>query len=164
MRIGVISDIHAHAQPLQAALALLDSHAVDRIMCAGDLVDGGTEGDAVVRLLRERQVICVQGNHDRDAFLDQAQIRRHIKATGEASHALLLDSQTTAYVASLPLTHRVTWDGVSLCLAHGTPTDNQRYLFPNAPSKLPLSPCGLRSGHVREVEFGKTRSMGNTLS
>lgn len=44
VRIGLISDIHADYEGLQNALALLDRLGVDRILCAGDLVERGMGG------------------------------------------------------------------------------------------------------------------------
>lgn len=72
MRLGLISDVHADLTALEKALHLLDFYQVDQILCAGDLVEGGQEGDGVVRRIQERTIMCVQGNHDREAFADQA--------------------------------------------------------------------------------------------
>jgi putative phosphoesterase len=131
MKIGLIADIHAHLSHLQDALLLLENKGVDHILCAGDIVDGGEDGDAVVAMLREKQIPCVQGNHDRDAFADQAWIRRNLRTTGEATHPFLLTLETTAYVASLPLLQELTFAGVRICLTHGTPWSNTTYLFPD---------------------------------
>jgi putative phosphoesterase len=129
MKIGLISDIHSHLAPLQKALALLDQHGVDQIVCAGDLIGEGYEGDAVVRLLQEREILSVLGNHDEEVFGDQARIRREMRKYSTPNH-LLLDSWTTAHVSSLPLTRTFVWEGLSVCLAHGTPLSNKDYLFP----------------------------------
>jgi predicted phosphodiesterase len=39
MRYGLIADVHANAHALDAALAFLSTQALDRYLCAGDLVD-----------------------------------------------------------------------------------------------------------------------------
>jgi predicted phosphodiesterase len=64
MRTALISDIHGNYAGLQAVLADIDRHACDRILCLGDLVDGGPQSIEVVRLLRERTIPVVRGNHD----------------------------------------------------------------------------------------------------
>ena len=135
MKIGVISDIHGYLEPLQSALALFDHHKVDQIICAGDLADGGDDGEAVVELLRARDILCVQGNHDRDAFVDQAWLRRNLRAAGETTSTALLNSETVAYLSGLPLALHFVWEGVSACIAHGTPTSNTTYLFPESPQE-----------------------------
>lgn len=129
MKIGVVSDIHAYLSPLERALTLFDAMGVDTIVCAGDIVDGREDGDAVVSALMARGIACVQGNHDRDTFSDQADLRRRMRAAGETRHAFLLQSQTVAYVMALPLARYFWWSGLSVCLAHGTPMQQTRYLF-----------------------------------
>jgi putative phosphoesterase len=135
MKIGIISDIHAYLEYLQAALNLLDALSVEHIICAGDIVDGGEHGDAVVRLLQEKDIPCVQGNHDRDAFADQSSLRRRMRITGEEVHPYLLESSTVGYVTALPLTRRFEWLNLSITIAHGTPESNTTYLFSESPDE-----------------------------
>lgn len=111
-------------------MALFDSHNVDYVICAGDLVDGGYDGDAVVECIKEQKIPTVQCNHDRDMFTEQARIRRQLKFTGEATHPYLLHSNTVGFLASLPLVRYFEWAGHRICLAHGTPTSATQYLFP----------------------------------
>lgn len=64
MRTALISDIHGNYDGLLAVLEDIARLRCDRILCLGDLVDGGHYGPEVVALLRERAVPTVQGNHD----------------------------------------------------------------------------------------------------
>ena len=57
MRLGLISDIHADLGALDAALGALVERRVDRIVCAGDVVEKGPDGDAVVPGGPERFVV-----------------------------------------------------------------------------------------------------------
>lgn len=70
MRTALISDIHGSYERLQAVLADIAGQACDRIVCLGDLVDGEEEGAAVARLLRDRDILTVRGNHDESALAD----------------------------------------------------------------------------------------------
>jgi predicted phosphodiesterase len=63
-RTAIISDIHGNHGGLVAALADIDRQGCDQIVCLGDLVDGGTENEAVIETLQRRGVPCVRGNHD----------------------------------------------------------------------------------------------------
>ncbi|MEM6281174.1 MAG: metallophosphoesterase family protein [Chloroflexota bacterium] len=132
IRVGIISDVHAFLEPMERALALLEGAGVDQLLCAGDLVDGGYEGDDVVRLLRQLDVPCVRGNHDEAMFVEQAALRRELKRTGAPDHPMLLKSETVAFVHSRPTRLDFEVQGVRVCVAHGTPTSNKRYLFPDA--------------------------------
>ena len=64
MKIGLLSDVHAAAGPLREALALLRSHEVERLLCAGDVAGYGNELEETVALLQEAEVQVVLGNHD----------------------------------------------------------------------------------------------------
>ncbi len=130
MKIGVISDIHAQVENLRLALAQLEAAGVDQVVCAGDLVEGGVGGDEVVRLIVEREIPAVLGNHDASAYHEQDWLRRTLEAFGEIDRCHLLDPQTIALVDDLPLSRRFTWEGVQVFLAHGTPWSNTEYIFP----------------------------------
>jgi predicted phosphodiesterase len=64
LRTGLISDIHGNHAGLLMALAKLNQEGCDRIICLGDLVDGGTEEAQVVDHLRALALPTVCGNHD----------------------------------------------------------------------------------------------------
>lgn len=130
-RIGVIADIHADLASLKQALALLDEQRVVGVICTGDLVERGTEGDGVVRLLRERQVPSVLGNHDIDCHSNQPWLREN----APESHLLLTD-ETLDYLKTLPPTLRFTRDGVRVLVAHGTPDNPRTYLYVGSPPDL----------------------------
>ena len=63
-RTAIISDIHGNHAGLVAALADIDAQMCDRIVCLGDLIDGGPDDAAVIETLQQRGIPCVRGNHD----------------------------------------------------------------------------------------------------
>ncbi len=137
MQIGIVSDIHGDIESLRTALRIFDSKGIDKIVCAGDLVDGEIHGDAVVDLLKNHDIPCVQGNHDRDAFAEQSLLRRQLRKFGETEHDYLLKSETIAYLSLLPLIYEFDVGDHKICIAHGTPESNTSYLFPeSSPDKF----------------------------
>ena len=64
MRIALISDIHGNLTALEAALAEIDRHKVDRIICLGDVALDGPQPTAVIRRLREQGIPVIKGNTD----------------------------------------------------------------------------------------------------
>lgn len=64
MRTALISDIHGNYDGLLAVLADITAQSCDRIICLGDLVDGGTQSVEAVREIRDRNILTVRGNHD----------------------------------------------------------------------------------------------------
>jgi diadenosine tetraphosphatase ApaH/serine/threonine PP2A family protein phosphatase len=64
VRYGIFSDVHANLEALDAILSHLDRLSVDRLVCLGDVVGYGADPCACLDRIRERDVICVAGNHD----------------------------------------------------------------------------------------------------
>ena len=67
MPTALISDVHGNAVALDAVLTDLERDPVDRVVCLGDMIQGGAEPAEVVRRLRELGCPVVLGNAD--AFL-----------------------------------------------------------------------------------------------
>ncbi len=137
MKIGVISDVHADLARLTAALALLDGHGVDEMICAGDLVDGGYDENAVIDTMRRRNIPTVQGNHDLGVIAEQAWLRRqavtlHRRDDDEPEPDDLITTKHIAWLTALPLMRELEFAGVKVCLAHGTPWSNWHYFFPTS--------------------------------
>ncbi len=65
MKIAILSDIHANAEALRAALDSIRARDVDRIVCLGDVVGYNTDVAECVALLRGADALCIAGNHDR---------------------------------------------------------------------------------------------------
>ncbi len=63
-RLALISDIHGNYEALQRVLEDIESCACDRIVCLGDLVDGGPEDSKVLETVQARAIPAVRGNHD----------------------------------------------------------------------------------------------------
>ncbi|MGL5033646.1 MAG: metallophosphoesterase family protein [Microcystaceae cyanobacterium] len=65
-RTAIISDIHGHWQGLQLVLEDMRSREVDRIVCLGDVVEGGDEDETVVDYLQQHKITTIRGNHDEE--------------------------------------------------------------------------------------------------
>lgn len=76
--VGVISDLHANARALRAALADVDRAGVDHLVILGDLLTYGVDVDEVLDLVEDRVARgadLVLGNHDQ-LYLDLARGER----------------------------------------------------------------------------------------
>ena len=65
-RTAIISDVHGNHPGLLAALADIERQGCDRILCLGDLVEGGPDNEAVIDTIRSRGIASVRGNHDEE--------------------------------------------------------------------------------------------------
>ena len=63
-RTALISDIHGHYAGLLAVLSDARAAGCGRVLCLGDLVDGGDGDEQVVRYVRDHGIPTVRGNHD----------------------------------------------------------------------------------------------------
>jgi predicted phosphodiesterase len=64
MRIAVISDIHSNMEAFTRVLEDAGRSFIDAIFCLGDVIGYGPEPNEAVRLIRERNIPTVMGNHE----------------------------------------------------------------------------------------------------
>lgn len=124
LRVGVISDVHADLGALERALSILHDHGADRVVCLGDVVEKGPDGDAVVALLQERCVPVMRGNHEDNAI-------KHAGTPRQLRREVSLSSQTIAKIGQYPASRLYCWERTFVLAAHGTPRDNGVYVFPD---------------------------------
>jgi putative phosphoesterase len=147
--IGIISDIHADIDGLETALNLLNHHKVDEIWCAGDLVDRGVDGNAVVKRIRHEQIPTVQGNHDYSARRSQewamkdpdmqAFLAENPDLTDHTKKMLVsteLSEINLMFLDYLPPALKFERDGVMVELTHANTFDQMTYIYPNSRRSL----------------------------
>jgi len=77
MRTALISDIHGNYDGLMAVLADIERQRCDRIICLGDLVDGGPKSAEVVQYIRDHSMAVVRGNHDETSSAELSKDAEH---------------------------------------------------------------------------------------
>lgn len=110
-RIAFVSDLHADAAALCDALLSIERLGIDEIWCAGDLVDEGDDADEVIRLLDDRGIPTILGNHDRWAL--------EKRATGRPAHAFA--TRSWRFLEERPRAWWSARDGVRIAMHHGSP-------------------------------------------
>ena len=124
MIYGVISDVHANLEALEAALAQLSS--AEAFICLGDLVGYGPDPEACVERIRSLPgLVCIVGNHDLAAVgeFDLAWFNPFARAAVEWTTGRI-SVETRRYLASLP--PKETLRGATL--AHGALPDTMVYI------------------------------------
>jgi predicted phosphodiesterase len=119
--------------PLEAVLADVDRSGVDKIVCLGDIVDMGPEPGSIIDLLRERDCLCIVGNHD---------------PLFELSGVPMLDDVVEWTVQQLTRDHR-DWldqlpqslhvalsDGVDMLCVHGSPNSFDDQILDSTPESV----------------------------
>jgi predicted phosphodiesterase len=152
VRYGLISDIHANREALEAALARLAG--VEGYICLGDIVGYGPDPNACVARVRELpNLICVAGNHDLAAVGKYPAsgfnpfARNAITWTAEQ-----LSEESRAFLASLPL----VISQPPFTLVHGALPDPMEYVLSQWEARQTLAemdtPHGL-IGHTHIAEY-----------
>jgi len=121
MRYAIIADIHANLAAFTAVLDDISQRGgVKEVWCLGDIVGYGPDPHQCIELLRQRNHVCVAGNHDWAAIgkIDTDDFNP------DATAACLwtteqLSPEDIQYLESLPLT--VEKDDFTL--AHGSPRE-----------------------------------------
>jgi len=122
MRILILADIHANWSALRQ---IQEPH--DVCFFLGDLVDYGLQPVECIEWVQSHADYCVRGNHDH-AVAQRAGVagRNGFKyLSGETRQVTwdLLEPDHLRFLGSLPVTRRVTLDGVRFLLVHATPRD-----------------------------------------
>jgi len=68
MRLVLLADIHGNLPALEAALAEIETLRPDRLIVAGDIVDGGPDSGACWRRVKALGCPVIRGNHERYVF------------------------------------------------------------------------------------------------
>lgn len=121
MRYAIIGDIHANLAAFNAVLAdIEDQGGIAKIWCLGDVVGYGPEPHQCIELLRQKDHICVAGNHDW-AAISKTDITEFNPDAATACQwtSSQLDDSDIDYLSNLPLTAE---EGDFL-LVHGSPRE-----------------------------------------
>lgn len=147
----MLSDVHANLPALEMVLEAVDAAGAERILHAGDVVGYNPFPNEVVRLLRRRNVPSVRGNHDRAAVTgDTTRFNVHAARAIEWTRNELSEA-SMAYLQSLRPREEVTIEDRKVQVVHGSPRDEDEYVFPHqaTPHLLQAAGCDvLVMGHT----------------
>ncbi len=143
MRVAVLADLHANLPALRAVLDDVAAIGCDAVWCAGDLVGRGPHPNEVVSLIRQLEIPTVQGNWDEAVGMARDHpgsiwARPSDEEAGRASVGWTIDTLSDdhrAWLRQLPTTLRMTVEGRSVLLFHGTPLKQTEYLWADRPSR-----------------------------
>lgn len=150
MRLAILSDIHGNAYALDMALADLEEHPADAIVCLGDAIQGGPQPHETVTRLRSLAIPIVMGNAD--AWLlsgietgseaPSPERLRKMQAVREWSLSQLTGDDRAFIAAFLPTVTIPLSDTKQLLCYHGTPASFDEILLPDSPYGTFLNALG----------------------
>jgi putative phosphoesterase len=132
VRVGIIADLHGDYQGFLKALEFFEQQGISQILCAGDIVDRGSNADDIVRTFQARNIVCIGGNHDRTVVANQERWRETDKPERLRELGRIVSDETIAYLESLPDTASLTIAGKRILIGHGTPWSDVMTVFPDS--------------------------------
>ncbi|HYL61192.1 MAG TPA: metallophosphoesterase family protein [Candidatus Methylomirabilis sp.] len=152
MRILVLSDLHANATALSAALDAAAGRW-DAAVCLGDVVGYGPDPHEVVARLREMSAQTIRGNHDKAvaSLMDTSDFNPVAKAAVDWTRSQLT-AEELSWLSALPQ-GPATADGI--VLVHGAFHDEDEYVFTPAQAL-----DGLLDSSAAVTFFGHTHHQG----
>lgn len=146
MKYLVLSDIHGNLEALRAVLAHAARKRRDAVLFLGDAVGYGAAPNQVVERMRDLggTMIAVRGNHDR-VVLDPGQgavfFNSHARRAAAWSEQMLTQPNRR-FLEGVPIGPRDVEDGLAIC--HGSPIDEDEYLFTEVEAKEAFSASAAR--------------------
>ncbi|HTY46160.1 MAG TPA: metallophosphoesterase family protein [Methanomassiliicoccales archaeon] len=129
MKVAFIADVHSNLEALRATLNDIDLRGITRILCAGDLVGYGANPNDVVAELRSRRVECIAGNHDRAVSRMNPVGMNAMAAAAVYWTAKNINAEAAGFLAGLKAHMQVDVEGTPLAIYHGSPRDDDEYLY-----------------------------------
>lgn len=108
MKLGILGDIHANIEALDAVLSFFVKSRIDRVLAVGDLVGYGADPSAVLTRIRGEKIESVLGNHDAaiaGKLMDLAYFNVYARAAARWTQRAL-NADELQYLADLPLIHQ----------------------------------------------------------
>jgi len=131
VRIGLFSDIHGNAVAFDAFLADLERRPVDRLVCLGDVVQGGPQPVECLERLRTLDCPAVMGNADWFVLTEEPgaePITEQQRAVREWTLAQLSEADREYIRSFTP-----TVDEPPLLAFHGSPESWDDVILPGMP-------------------------------
>lgn len=136
MKIAVMADVHANINALREVLKDIEGQDVDRIICLGDLVGYATFPNEVINLIRENDILTIQGNYDESVAEDLMACGcdyDDAKKMEQAGMSLFWHQEHVTptnkeWLKNLPKEKRLEIEGRDVYLVHGSPRKNNEYL------------------------------------
>lgn len=131
MRLAVFSDIHGNYELLDKTLKVIDGQSVDMTLCLGDILGKGPESLRCLRLIRDRNIKCLQGNWEmyiNRGFERYDEFTNHHDFYENLLAELTLEEKN--WINNLPFEYVVKCNGYKLLFMHFPIEDiNRQYPF-----------------------------------
>jgi predicted phosphodiesterase len=129
MRYGIISDIHSNLEGLSAVLDSLEGLGVDSILCCGDIIGYAAEPAACLELVRQKEILCIRGNHERgleDLAAGEEPAMNYLALAALKHSEQQLQAEQKQHLLELPDFRQLDTD---FLIFHGAPSHPDEYIL-----------------------------------
>lgn len=129
VRVAIISDVHANLVALDTVLGVIDDMGIERIICSGDIVGYYPFPNQVIDRFREREIESILGNHDRATIDINTVGMNRLAAAAIRWTTANITSHNIDYLKGLGNSMHVRINDTTVALYHGSPRDDDEYLY-----------------------------------
>jgi putative phosphoesterase len=131
MKIGIISDIHANIEGLNAVLEELKESEV--VLCAGDIIGYNKSVNEVCEVLKKRKVEFIWGNHDGYLLKTTPPFKSEIVRQSIIYAKEHLTKENLDYIRSAGSFEKsLKIDNIKIRVFHGSPwNSSEEYIYPD---------------------------------
>lgn len=136
MRFAVIGDIHSNIYALERVLEDINASNVDFILCTGDLVGYAPFPNEVIDLVRQNNILSIQGNYDKAIgnselvcgcdYNDEKQLE--MAGMSVMFTNATINEKNREYLKYLPEQIRLRAGEFEMIMVHGSPRKINEYL------------------------------------
>jgi len=137
MKVAVISDIHGNHHALAAVLKTAKNNGVKKLLILGDIVGYYYHPELVLEMLSEWDYEIIKGNHevllqDLKEGKINPEVLKEKYGLGHEEALKNIKNETQKWLFSLPEQKSVIIENVSFQLNHGSPSNINEYIYPDA--------------------------------
>ncbi|HTR02627.1 MAG TPA: metallophosphoesterase family protein [Thermoanaerobaculia bacterium] len=158
MRYLILSDIHSNDDALAAVLSRVRRKRFDRVVVLGDFVGYGANPNQVIDRIREikKPKLMIRGNHDKVVCgTESGDLFNPVALRAARWTTEKLTPRNRKFLEGLP-TGPVAVDGGAFTICHGSPRDEDAYIFTDYDAYLNFresegSVCFFGHSHIPSV-------------
>lgn len=138
MMLAVLGDIHGNYLALGTVLDEIRKEGIDYLLIAGDIVGYYYHPDMVFRELAGWSYEMIQGNHDRmfgEIYNGDKKLKNWYSINYGSGINMALDVLNTdecKYLSNLPVKKEVSIEDRKILLCHGSPWNQDEYIYPDS--------------------------------
>lgn len=170
MKVAILGDIHANAYALDAVLNAVSKRKIQTLLIAGDLVGYYFMPKEVMHLLKGWNTYIIRGNHEDILNLarKEPETIKEVELKYGSGITIALESlseEELNMLCTLPHPLELKINSLKILLCHGSPWDNDCYIYPDASDDL-ITRCAIPGYDVviiSHTHYPMIKQVGKTI-